>query len=251
MDITQQLTLLAELSRVEAKIGDVKLKLKTLPAVAREAREGADAKQAEVQNLENQHFDLERSRRTLDQDTQAERDKLRKWQNRADQIRGDREHAALQSEIGAQKRSISRLEENSLEIMQEMEDIEKAAVKAREEAASAKEHADSEWSKVEAEVKELEEELAGHERGRDAMLEKLPPALVKKYQRIAERKGAGVAVVTGETCGGCSRQVRPQLVLQLYKGEVIETCEQCQRILVHSSMTHANAGGEDAAEASA
>ena len=249
MEITQQLTQLAQLANIEAKMKVCRQKLKDLPAVARAAKEEAAAEVKALDALEAAHFDLERNRRSLDVDTKAERDKLRKWQNRADMIRGDREHAALQSEIGSQKRSIRILEEKSLEIMQELEDLEKKIEPAQDRTENKKIFADQEWKKVEDDVASIEEELAGYERGRDKLLENLPPLLVKRYHRIAERKGGGVAVVFGETCNSCNRKVRPQLVLQLHKGEILETCEGCQRILVHESMTRAPEDGDGATAA--
>ena len=57
---------------------------------------------------------------------------------------------------------------------------------------------------------------------------------MKRYRRIADKRGDGVAMIENDSiCGSCRMTVRPQLVLQVYRGELIETCEGCSRILVH------------------
>ena len=246
MEIAEQLVLLAELNRVENKIRERKVELDTRPADARAAQEKADAVKSEVDALEKKRFDVERDKRTAEQETAVEKDNLRKWQARAENIRGEREHTALQSEIGGLKRRITHLENDQLEQMQKAEDIDKAIVPKMQEHEEAIEAAKAEWSKVEGDLTRLNAEIADQEKVRASMLEKLPATLVTRYSRIAEqRKGVGVAIIKGEMCSQCRRTLPPQLCLQVYKGQIIETCPSCQRILVHEASTRSTTS-EDA-----
>ena len=242
MEIAAQLTQLAEMSNIEEKMRAARLQVETLPAVAQKAKDEASAKEQVKNGHERTQIELEKTRRGLESDVHAERDKLRKWQTRADNIRGEREHAALQSEIGAQKRSIGYLENKQLETMQELEDIAKTIEKATKEFDDANAFAESEWAKVSADVEKAQAEHAKFEIARDAILEKLPKSTISRYQRSAKRRKTAVAIVKNGICMGCRTKVRPQLVLMLHRGSVIESCETCQRILVHESMTHADAG---------
>ena len=52
-------------------------------------------------------------RRQLERTLAEEKDKVRKWQARAEAIRKEREYTALMSEIGSQKRLINDLEDKS------------------------------------------------------------------------------------------------------------------------------------------
>lgn len=249
MQIAEQLVLLAELQNVEQKFRDANRRVEELPARAREAQSVADDAAKKAFDLETQHREQDAERRRLESDLAAEKDKLRKWQNRADQIRGEREHAALTSEIGSQKRSIGRLEENILERMQVLEDLAKLLEGAQELAETTRKLAAEEWEKVRADVEVAKAEAAKIGQGRDAMLVKLPVPLVKRYERIANaRQGLGVAMIRGETCQACRRTLPPQLCLQIYRGELLETCPSCQRILVHEASTR-SAGTDAATEA--
>lgn len=246
MDIGQQLTLLAELAHVEHKWQQARDGVEALHAGARRADEQLAEARAHSERLEAAHLGLETQRRGMESNLAAERDKLRKWQVRADQIRGEREHAALASEIGAQKRSISQLENDLLEKMQEVEDAEKAVAEARAKMTSAETSARSEWARIDDDLRAAREVAATHERARGVLVGKLPAPLIKRYEKIAEKRGVAIAVVHGEMCSACKRTLPPQLCIQLYRGQVLETCPSCQRILVHEAMTRAPGGGEGA-----
>ena len=65
--------------------------------------------------------------------------------------------------------------------------------------------------------------------------------MIKRYEVIAnKRQGVGVAIIdVKDNCGACHRAVPPQLVIQIQKGQVVESCPACNRLLVHWSMTKA------------
>lgn len=239
MDIGEQLTLLAELSHVEQKLKAAQDHLERLHAEAKQADADATEQLARAEQLEQKHTEHELKRRSMESDLAAEKDKLRKWQARADQIRGEREAAALGSEIGAQKRSITHLENDILEKMQEVEDAGIAWKVAQEAVAAAKKRQQDEWSKIKDDLDAAKADVAQHDKARSALVGKLPAPLVKRYEKIAQRRGFAVAIIKGETCGACKVSLPPQLCIQIHRGQVLETCPVCQRILVHEAMTRA------------
>ncbi|MBW1933593.1 MAG: hypothetical protein JRI56_11460 [Deltaproteobacteria bacterium] len=59
----------------------------------------------------------------------------------------------------------------------------------------------------------------------------LDPSLVKRYLRLKERKGTGIAVLEKSTCSAC-RMVYPETHEMLHYRNFIHTCEFCGRLLV-------------------
>lgn len=250
MEIAAQLVQLAELSNIEAKIRTHRDRLETVPKLAKDAELAYEGKCAEYDDVDRKRFAVEKEQKTKERELQAEREHLKKWNVRLDKIRDEREHTALQSEIGGLKRTIRRLENQILECMQEQEDIGKGLTAAQEAKDAAKEHSSSEWAKVQDEVKSLTAEVETLEKSRDAAISVLPDATVKRYQKIAAvRQGAGVALVTGETCSKCHTVLPPQLCLQVWKGIILEGCPSCSRILVHEEMTRSTTAEKVQAEA--
>jgi len=240
MQISEQLVLLAELSNHDQKLKATNDRLEVVPAPAKKLQAAAAALGAQLEAAKNKKAEAEKQRRLADSELTAERAKLKKWEARADSLRGEREHAALASEIGAQKRTLGNLEERVLQQLQNMEDADKeiASLEARFKVADG--DARSEWAKVEGELTELRATAEKTNAARQALLAKLPPNVVKQYERVAaKRQGVGVAIIKGEVCNSCKRTLPPQLCLQVHKGVVLESCPSCSRLLVHESFTAA------------
>lgn len=237
----EQLVLLAELARLDARAKLVADKLESLPAVAKKA----DAAVAKVQT----DLDAARARKNgalaakkqMETEAADERAKIRKWEARANELRGEREHAALSSEIGGAKRAIKRLEDEVLEQMESLEATDKDLASLTKKFDSAAADAKGEWAKIETDVAALKTEVATFTTAKKALLDKLPAPVVKRYDVIAnKRQGVGVAIIDGkDSCGACHRAVPPQLVIQIQKGLVVEACPACNRLLVHHVMTRA------------
>lgn len=117
--------------------------------------------------------------------------------------------------------------------------MEEAETLERQRAASEKEDAQLDSDTVrkiaalETEQKELTSAQTAREEARARVIESLPPATLKLYERIRRNKG-GVAVVTtkGERCNGCLNPVPAQRMLEIDREDRIYTCEACGRILV-------------------
>jgi predicted nucleic acid-binding Zn-ribbon protein len=59
----------------------------------------------------------------------------------------------------------------------------------------------------------------------------LDPALLKRYQKLKERKGTAVAVLENGVCSGC-QMVYPESHEMMRYTNFIRTCEYCGRLLV-------------------
>ncbi|GAB4346374.1 MAG: hypothetical protein Kow0099_27490 [Candidatus Abyssubacteria bacterium] len=61
----------------------------------------------------------------------------------------------------------------------------------------------------------------------------LDPSLQRRYQKLKERKGSGVAIVRDGQCSGC-RMIYPPTHAMLRYADSVSCCEFCGRILVVS-----------------
>ena len=53
----------------------------------------------------------------------------------------------------------------------------------------------------------------------------------KKYSAIRMRRGLAMAPVKNGTCQGCNMNIPPQLYNVLQRGQTVETCPSCHRII--------------------
>jgi predicted nucleic acid-binding Zn-ribbon protein len=246
LTVAEQLTLLAELARLDQKAKVNADRLESLPAAAKKAEATAAKLKAELDSVLLRKSTAEQVKKTAETDIADERVKLRKWESRSADIRGEREATALGSEISGVKRHIRQQEDVILEQMEAIEAAEKDVAGLTKKHAAALDDAKAEWAKVEGDIAALQAELTSSSSARKALLAKLPAPVVKRYETIAGRKqGVGVAIIDGkDICSACNRAVPPQLSIQVMKGQVIESCPACMRLLVHHSMTQAPTAGE-------
>ena len=60
---------------------------------------------------------------------------------------------------------------------------------------------------------------------------KMDPALLRRYQKLRERKGTGVAIMKNRVCSGC-KMVYPESHEMLKYRNFVHSCEYCGRFLV-------------------
>lgn len=241
--IAAQLVTLAALANVDAKNKAITEKLETLPAAAKKADEAAAQLKKQIDDATAKKEAAEKARKAIENEIVDERNKIKKWEGRANDIRGEREHAALVSEIGTAKRVISRHEDAQLEHMEVIEQTTTALKSLDEKHKKAVEDAKAEWAKVEGDLARLRDESKAFDVARQALLAKLPAPVVKRYEQVAsKRMGVGVSVIKGEMCVQCKRMLPPQLCIQVRKGAVLEQCPSCSRFLVHEDMTRSAEG---------
>jgi hypothetical protein len=57
------------------------------------------------------------------------------------------------------------------------------------------------------------------------------PDVLKRYGAIRIRRGLALAAVASGNCSGCNMNIPPQLFNVLQRGNSIETCPYCHRII--------------------
>ena len=232
MNVSDQLVALSKISLVEKEMVSLEQLIKVLPQSAQAADAEKESIQKRYFQLANDYDLLLAERRQLERNLAEEKDKIRKWQARAELIRKEREYTALMSEIGGQKRLINGFEDQIIEKMQALEDVETPLREAEDKLKEAKETATDAWAQINEELTAKKSQLDTHTTTRNGLLDALPKDLVARYHRIAKNRGNAIAMVLKEICGQCRYKIPPHTCQQVYRGEVIEQCPACQRLMV-------------------
>ncbi|HEX8249306.1 MAG TPA: C4-type zinc ribbon domain-containing protein, partial [Pyrinomonadaceae bacterium] len=168
----------------------------------------------EAQIAENKNY-LERADRNL-----------KHAQNQKEYETAMRETDALQKQIAA-------LEAQVLEKMTTVEEVEKVLAERSEEISSLESNRRSEMETFETELAANQAELDSELKKRHDVFITLPANLASVYNRMAQRSRDGIAVaeVKNGSCSACFMKLRPQMQVEIKKGDRIITCESCTRIL--------------------
>ena len=179
-------------------------------------RDELNAKKADLEKqiAENKTY-LERADRNL-----------KHAQNQKEYETAMRETDALQKQVGA-------FETQIVEIMDEVEGVERELEERAEEISTLDAKRDAALAEFDKALKKERAEFTVETENRKAAFATLPARLASIYDRLAQRSRDGIAVaeVVGGACSACYMHLRPQVQLNVKKGDEIITCESCTRIL--------------------
>ena len=223
---------LLALHRVDREIDKLERQKQLLPVSLRSIRQRRDREQDALQAKREQRQKLRVDSLAKESLLKSAEQKIEDLTVKLNTVKSNREYTALQHEITGKKTDASRIED---EILAAMANIEALATEIRNAQAALekirREH-DDEDAKVDAAAAKFDTDIAKLRRQRAKATEAVDPELLQEYERIAAKKGASaLAPVVGNTCQGCFMQLPPQLGHTLAAGRTVITCPSCSRIL--------------------
>lgn len=233
MDTKEQLLILSEICHQDLKLIANREKLSRLSRESEQAKTAAGNLGDSIATINATKVELLKRRKALDEKLQQEKANVRKWEARAEKIKGEREYTALMSEIGTQKRTIAGIEAEISELVTEVKSGDEQLQKATGDRDEKLLSANNAYEAVKELLNEESERLSTNTKAKEALLSKLPAPLRARYERIFEKRAQqGIALIRQSVCQACMRTIPPELFIRVCKGEVIEQCPSCQRILV-------------------
>jgi len=228
----EKLKALEALQQVDLKIRDLSAEAESHPARLRQIEAERNQAKAHLDQSRGRLADNERARRQNEQLLQLEKDKVRKWESRLNELKTPREYAALARELDIAKKTNLTADEEIKRLALEYGEIRRA-VDAAEQALQEKEAVvEREGAEIKGVLAGVESQVNELEAERKRLLELCDRSLVSRYERIRKQRGglAVVPVVAG-TCKGCQRNIPPQMANNLITGNEILTCPNCHRFI--------------------
>lgn len=227
---------LVALQQVDDELAGVEAEVAGLPGLRQAADADLAAAEETLAAARSRVEEVELARREQESELASTEERRRDREGKTAAVKTNEEYTALLAEIEGLKQSGGDLETASLEAMERVDE-------AREALSAAEKKAQEVGARVDALRKRLdarELELAGEQTrltvARDEAAAKLPPDLLRTYQKVVERRRPGVVVVSTELCSGCRVGIPPQAFVNLISGTTIEVCGSCRRILIHKAM---------------
>lgn len=181
--------------------------------------------------------DLEAEQRKADADVDLVRQRSEKDRTLLDTINDAKQLSNLQHELESLARRQSELEDVELEVMERLEEAQKAHVALR----AQRETLDADLAEARTARDNALADLADDEKvalaARAAAAEGIPDDVMKLYDKLrADHGGIGAAALHRGRCEGCRIELTPvdiDRIRQAPPAEVIR-CEECRRILVRT-----------------
>ena len=176
--------------------------------------------------------ELKKGRRKVERELEEIEPKFKKSKLRLNEVKSNREYQAILKEIEELKELTFQKEEMVIKWMEEIEIQEKecAGNNARWEE-SQKEYKNKE-RKFSERIQELDTEVQSLNDRRGKLSQKVDQDLLRRYDSLRMHlKGQVVAPVIDFVCQGCHLGIPPQQYNDLIKGDSLQSCPHCNRVI--------------------
>lgn len=144
-----------------------------------------------------------------------------------------KQYEASMREADVNKKALSELETKILEKETELEEFDKILGEKAEEINNLESEKTKSLSNFEVDSEAKKKQLEKAIVKRQKVFVTLPKNLSSVYDRLVKRSRDGVAAseVKNNACSSCFMKLRPQLLVEVKRGEQLINCEGCTRIL--------------------
>lgn len=226
-----QLSLLEELQRHDVRLQEYEATLKTLPEKLLSLKGTLDKMEATLTRERASLDETEKFRRDQEFQLKTEEGGISKAKAKAAQVKTGKDYMAAQREMEATRKIVGDREEELVKLIEAIEASKKVIAAHEKDVAELRGHVEAEAKTSNAVIAEISGKAQAERVLRDQVAARVRPDVLKKYSAIRMRRGLAVVPVTKGTCQGCHMTVPPQLFNLLQRGNSIETCPACNRII--------------------
>ncbi len=223
---------LVALQEKDAVLDGIQKEIDAVPPKIAAAKADLEGEKKHIEAAKAKIVELEKRKKAKELDASSKEEAARKHSTQLNELKSNDAYKAMQAEIDKEKAAAGDIE---TEILQLMEEIDKA--RAEEKAAAAEfkkteEFAKKDIEKLEAELSHAKGVHASAKAERDAAAVPVPASAMKVYEHARSRgKADAIVPVVGDHCSGCQINLAPILLGEVAKAKELVICESCQRIL--------------------
>jgi predicted nucleic acid-binding Zn-ribbon protein len=223
---------LQELQRIDTELIFLREGRRVRPLELESDRRKLEEKKrvVDVVGQEIKKLKLECDRRELDlKKNEAD---ITKLQIALNQAKSNQEYQILKDQIARLNEQNSKIEEEVLKKLGEVEGLDRA----KKDAEGDLKVVQGEYKEKEKELQEivqgLDQQLADLTARRDAAAKDVPSDHLLLYERVLTRhRDSALARIENQVCQGCFMSIPPQTINQILLGRELSQCKNCLRIL--------------------
>ncbi|NNK84163.1 MAG: hypothetical protein HKO91_01250 [Desulfobacterales bacterium] len=208
----------SEISKVSGKLDKVDSELKSF-----------ESEMAEEEKIIN---DSKQKYRSCETDVQVNNEKAQKSTEKLKLVKTNKEYQSSLKEIDEIKAISSKIEDEMLHYLEQIEIAEKNIIKQKENYSVLAEKLKQEKDIIIKETEQGRKEISQLENEWKTISQKIDPKLLNKFSIVKEMvSGRAIAEVKDAVCLGCNMQIPPQTYNELQRTDRLEFCPHCQRII--------------------
>lgn len=237
-----ELEKLIELQRTDSNIRRLKNQLETAETRRAEIESEFERHASSIREVQGRRDKLAAERADLDRQIAENQALLERANRNLKHAQNQREYETAMREIDLLQKQIALLETKTVENMEALEAVDKELEAMADEINSIDSKRAAALESFDKALALERAEFEQYSSGRESVFSTLPAQLAAVYNRLAQRSRDGIAVaeVVNGSCSACFMSLRPQMQVEVKKGQEIITCESCTRILFVAAKPETN-----------
>jgi len=231
--VIAELDKLIELQKTDTNLRKLKRSIETAEQGRAAIEQEFEQHAFSIREIQNRRDTMHAKRADLEKQIAENKTYLERADRNLKHAQNQKEYETAMRETDALQKQISAAETQIVEIMEEVEGVEKELEERAEEINTLDGKRDAALAEFDAALANDKKEFESETKHRQTAFATLPARLASVYDRLAQRSRDGIAVaeVVNGSCSACFMSLRPQVQLNVKKGDEIITCESCTRIL--------------------
>ncbi len=198
-----------------------------------------DAKLSEyeqkIADQEQQQGQLKKKYSDNEADVQINSDRIERSLAKLNFVKTNKEYQALLKEIDDVKSVNSRIEDEMLADLEQIEENEKRIAVTKDEYIREADKINSEKKLIQTRAAKDREMLVQFESEWELITQMIEPVNLKRFKKIKTMipDSRVIVLVTDAVCGGCNMTIMPQTYNELQRSDKLMLCPHCQRMIYH------------------
>lgn len=224
---------LVELQKTDTNLRRLKQIIETAVAKRAEIEQEFEQHAFSIREIQAKRDKLHADRANLEKQIAENKTYLERADRNLKHAQNQKEYETAMRETDALQKQIAAFETQVVEAVEAAEEVEKELAERAEEIDSLDAKRNEALTAFDAQLAEDKAEFESESQHRQQAFSTLPARLASVYDRLAQRSRDGIAVaeVVNGSCSACFMSLRPQMQVNVKKGDEIITCESCTRIL--------------------
>ena len=228
-----ELEKLIDLQKTDTNIRRLKQQIETAEARRADIEQEFEQHAFSIREIQGKRDSLNAGRAELEKQIAENKTYLERADRNLKHAQNQKEYETAMRETDALQKQIAAFETQIVEKMTASEEVEKELAERADEINTLDAKREEAMKVFNAELAKSKTELNADSKKREAVFVTLPTQLASVYNRLAQRSRDGIAVaeVINGSCSACFMSLRPQMQVEVKRGDQIITCESCTRIL--------------------
>jgi predicted nucleic acid-binding Zn-ribbon protein len=230
--LDESFKLILAIQSIDTRRDAIKRETETIPKEIQRLRDDLDLLKKSMEQSQADLEELKKSRLSFEGELEEVEAKLKKSKVKLNDVKSNKEYQAVLKEIDELKAIASQKEEVVITWMEDIEIQEKECADDTVRWEQSLGEYEKEEKRVSQIMEELQKEVHSLSDRRRILSEKADKDLLSRYEALrANLRNQVVVPVIDAICQGCHLGIPPQQYNNLIKGDSLESCPNCNRII--------------------